>query len=509
MVVRRRAARARSSASRRCSRAAGAGAACCLIAARRRADMSRAHVPHVAVGQPRARCCGTRSGTAATTPPATRCCSRRWRARSARARSARSPASPRSPRSPGSSPARARGRPVGRPRRGSPPGCSRGIVANVVIGRMPFTLGRRLRGGGVGVRGALDGRRRLAPRAGARPRRARGVLGIAAHGADVGTGARADGQLGCRACAARRRRRGRLSEPATRGRRRHRQPRARGLGASRPALLAFAATWASPVAGVFLCIGRGRPAARRRARGARRARRCSWRRRAWPAARDRGRVPGGRPRPLRGHRVLADARALRCGARSCSPRARATVLRGRALYLALLVAAFASRRRSARTRCGPASCSARRCSCSSPAARAARAADRGDRRCSSTCSGCRRCARSPRRTATRRRKAAFHADARCASSTRRPARRARRGAAHAQPLGGGVPRAARPARARLAPPARPQGQPALLRRRPLTAATLPALAARRRGALGRAARTRRSTSPPARRRELLRAACRS
>ena len=84
--------------------------------------------------------------------------------------------------------------------------------------------------------------------------------------------------------------------------------------------------------------------------------------------------------------------------------------------------------------------------------------------------------------------AAFHEEVLRLPRAARAARRAPGGAAHAQPLGGDVPRAGLPARARLAPAARPQGQPAVLRpQAPAHGGALPALAARERGALGRAA----------------------
>ena len=70
----------------------------------------------------------------------------------------------------------------------------------------------------------------------------------------------------------------------------------------------------------------------------------------------------------------------------------------------------------------------------------------------------------------------------------RQARRAARGAAHPQPLGGDLPRRGPPAGARLAPAARPQGQPAVLRpRAPADDVPLRGVAARERRALGGAA----------------------
>ena len=133
-----------------------------------------------------------------------------------------------------------------------------GIAANVVIGRMPFTLGVAcaVAAWACAVRSTVVPGSRLAARRRGRARA--GVLGIAAQGADWGParvlmGSSASGLSGRGGAAA-----VGLSEPATRavsvtG------SRARVAWGIAAGLLAFAATWASPVAGLFLCMAAAGP----------------------------------------------------------------------------------------------------------------------------------------------------------------------------------------------------------------------------------------------------------
>ena len=120
-----------------------------------------------------------------------------------------------------------------------------------------------------------------------------------------------------------------------------------------------------------------------------------------------------------GDRVLADA-AGRLGALALVDPARRTRAVGRrASTWRCSSPPSRSRTRSARTRCGPAWCSAPRCSCSSrgPAPRARRS--RSSPSACSISSGCPPCARSRRRAATRRRRPPSTPRC-CASSTSTP-----------------------------------------------------------------------------------------
>jgi hypothetical protein len=127
-----------------------------------------------------------------------------------------------------------------------------GIVTNVIIGRMPFTLGVACAVGAwaCAVRSAVGGGLRTAP---ARPRRARAALGVAGGVGEWGPMRMLMGSS--------------LAGPAT-----VELPadsahalavigsRARAAWAVAAGVLAFAATWASPVAGLFLCTAALGPA---------------------------------------------------------------------------------------------------------------------------------------------------------------------------------------------------------------------------------------------------------
>ena len=250
-----------------------------------------------------------------------------------------------------------------------------------------------------------------------------------------------------------------VPDAAATGGRRHRFARARGLGARRRSL-AFAAMWASPVAGVFLCTAapaRRSPAARR-PRGAAGSAPALRRR-----VRDRGccspRAAPDRFAATAFWPMLALSRRRR---RCCSPRAGATVLRGRGCCTSPCSSARSSSRpRSARTRCGSACCWARRCSRSAPHRRAPSLALRGRRR---------RAARLPAVAAGRARGgrgARRPGDARRPSRPRRALPRAawrKPGERVEVPLTRNHWEAAdlapgRPAGPRLGAPARPGGQP--------------------------------------------------
>ena len=329
-----------------------------------------------------------------------------------------------------------------RPRRGSPPGCSRaGSSANVVIGRMPFTLGVACAVGGVGVRGALHGRPAArawplgapaVPRAGGRARRsrprarqwgpARVLMGSWASGLSGRGGAAA---VGCRSP--------RRAPSAVTGSRARvgvgdRRP---GCWRSRPRGRARwpACSCARPRPGPLLAGGRAGRAARGSARRHRPSR---------PGSRSPIAFPEGGPDrfvatafwPMLALCVRRDAAARR--------RARPLCARARSVYLALLVAAFvdpdAARAERAAAR---ACCSGRRCSCSTPRPRAPRGLlIAGDRAARLPAVAAGRARGRPRRPATRRPRPPSTQAAAARLDAAGPAGRARRGAAHPQPLGG-------------------------------------------------------------------------
>ncbi len=250
------------------------------------------------------------------------------------------------------------------------------------------------------------------------------------------------------------------------------------------ALLALCFGAREPGRGRVPDAGRGGPG------GGHRAQRARPRGRRGPAGGDRRRrdgvaVPGGRRRPLRRHRVLADARR-RGGGRRARGAGPARPAGGRA----------ALRRRARGGVRDPDAVRAERAAAAGAARAGAAAARPARRRPAPRARGRRRRARLPAVAAGR---------ARDRRGARRPldrgvvlrrragvpgrrgaARRAGGGRVHAQPLGGRAPRHDRPARARVGAPARREGQPGLLRRPAADALALSPLAARRGRALGRA-----------------------
>ena len=348
------------------------------------------------------------------------------------------------------------------------------------------------------------GRARCARRGGGRRRGARLGRGARRPGArrdgrrrPVGPGARADGEL------ARSPGDGRRAGRGSARARRH-GSRARGLGAGAGAL-AFAATWASPVAGLFLCTAALGPAIAAGPPDAC-ARRCSSARRAWPGWRSRsrsrraGRTASWRPRSGRCSRSASGRRSMLADAPARGARGRGRLPRrcssGRSC----------STRRWGRTRCGPGCCSARRCS-RSTRTRARRACCWSWRSgCSSTCSGCRPCARSTEASGDPATKQAFYAAAPRAARAAR-AGRATGSRCRSRATTGRPPTSRRTSRW-------PAAGTASSTARPTASSTATAgstrrsylrLAARRGRALGRAARRARSTTPPSPRRAILRA----
>ena len=304
-------------------RGCGAGLACLLVAPAT-ADMRRTRSARGS-RTARDRCCGTPSGTAATTRAGYSVSSRRSPGSSARARSARSPVCtllvfagwPRAPRAPR------------RPARVATWLFASGVVTNVVIGRMPFTLGIASPSprGPCAVRSAVGGGLRAAP---ARPRRARRRAGRRGRRRRIGPDAHAD------------RRRSLAPRPSSsrglRARARgHRQPRPGGVGHGRRR--------------ARLRRHLGKPGGRRvplhrraRAGAGRRARRARPRGGARGSgvpgrARDRRRLPRGRDGPLR--RRPRSGRCSRCASAHAHARPHRRAVRVAAVvYLVLLFGAF-------------------------------------------------------------------------------------------------------------------------------------------------------------------------
>ena len=296
-----------------------------------------------------------------------------------------------------------------------------------------------------------------------------------------------------------------------RARRRRLGVRARGSRIA-AAVLALASIWASPVAGVFLCV------AARRDRSPARACATSPSGADWRTA-----------VALVGPAIVGGLRDGRC----CSPRAARTTSSaprsGRCCSSAL--GALAARRpRAPHGAAGPARALPRvlvGAFAIPNAARAERAA--AGRRARAGAAGAlraRRARRAPRSLSSRvallylqwlpavRAVDEARGDPSTAGGVPRRGARFLRRAARGRASGVEVPLTRNhweaaylaedyPARARLAPPARPQGQPALLRRQPLTPDATCAWLRDERRPLGRAARTRRWTSPPRAERELL------